>query len=57
MSGKGDKRRPAQVPREQVDEDYDRIFKKEKCGYANRYKAERPPTCGCRACEAKWNQK
>lgn len=30
---------------------------REKCSYANRYKAARKPTCGCRVCITKWNDK
>ena len=25
-----------------------------KCSYADRYKAVRPPKCGCFVCETKW---
>lgn len=32
-------------------------MKKEKCSYANKYKAIRPPTCGCQHCWVKWNLK
>ena len=28
--------------------------KVEKCGYADKYKATRPPTCGCFVCEVKY---
>jgi hypothetical protein len=31
--------------------------KREKCGYADKYKATRKPTCGCKVCETKWNDK
>ena len=30
MAGKGDHRRPTQVPQKQVDENWDRIFKKKE---------------------------
>lgn len=30
---------------------------KEKCGYADKYKAVRKPTCGCRVCNDKWDNK
>lgn len=30
---------------------------KEKCSYADKYKAIRKPTCGCRACNEKWNER
>lgn len=30
---------------------------REKCSYADKYKAIRKPTCGCKSCEQKWWQK
>jgi hypothetical protein len=30
---------------------------KEKCSYADKYKAIRKPTCGCNTCNIKWNLK
>lgn len=30
---------------------------KYKCSYADKYKAIRKPTCGCKVCEDKWNAK
>jgi len=27
---------------------------REKCTYADRYQARRPPTCGCRQCNEMW---
>lgn len=30
------------------------LYTREKCSYADRYKAKRAPTCGCRACGEKW---
>lgn len=30
---------------------------RQKCGYADKYKATRPPICGCVACETKWAAK
>jgi hypothetical protein len=32
----------------------DRIDMMDKCSYADKYKAERKPTCGCFVCETKW---
>lgn len=29
---------------------------KEKCSYADEYKAKYPPKCGCKACKLKWKQ-
>jgi hypothetical protein len=29
----------------------------EKCNYADKYKATRPPTCGCFVCETKYRLK
>jgi hypothetical protein len=28
-----------------------------KCSYADRYKASRPPSCGCIACTLKWHDR
>jgi hypothetical protein len=28
-----------------------------KCSYADRYKATRPPSCGCIVCALKWHDK
>ena len=30
---------------------------KDKCSYADKYKAMKPPTCGCKLCNEKWNRK
>lgn len=30
---------------------------RDKCSYADKYKAIRPPRCGCKVCEKKWNDK
>ena len=30
---------------------------KQKCGYADKYKATKEPTCGCRYCIIKWEIK
>jgi hypothetical protein len=32
-------------------------MKREKCSYADKYKAMRAPTCGCITCEKKWAEK
>jgi len=29
-------------------------MKRQRCGYASKYKATRPPTCGCKTCEDMW---
>ena len=32
-----------------------RVYKmKERCSYADKYKAIRKPTCGCKVCNKKW---
>lgn len=28
-----------------------------KCSYADKYKAQRKPTCGCDVCRIKWESK
>lgn len=30
---------------------------RDKCSYADKYQAQRAPTCGCLACEVKWAQR
>ena len=30
---------------------------KKKCRYADKYKAIRPPKCGCEACKKKWEER
>jgi hypothetical protein len=30
---------------------------REKCTYADRYKAKYAPRCGCKACETKWAER
>jgi hypothetical protein len=57
MSGKGDVYRP--VDKSKWDENYDLIFgkKRKKCGYADKYKAKCPPTCGCVYCNKLWSEK
>jgi len=32
-------------------------MKKQKCGYADKYKATKAPTCGCITCEKMWSEK
>jgi hypothetical protein len=31
-----------------------KIEQRERCSYADKYKAIREPQCGCKACERKW---
>lgn len=30
---------------------------KERCAYASKYKAKRPPKCGCKACLTKFSER